>query len=225
MKVLTVMNAVMDPELAEMIEQYACLSGFDTYCLEDRIFQGRKLTGDILYSDREGLAFYQETLYGLRQEGCPVVVIPRFPGEIPPAGKDSRYFAVHAAYPFTCRDFCTGMESFLPEKLLQRRSLSYGKLFIDREQRRILYREREIGLGPYEYEILLFLLEHIGVAVHRADLNRILPSRQRGSMRHIDSHIKNIRKMLNLHEVILSVRSIGYRLDPEKFYHWIRQKG
>lgn len=69
--------------------------------------------------------------------------------------------------------------------------------------------------------IFLFLLEHTGMAVSRREINQILPDRKRESMRNIDTHIKHIRRRLDMKDVIISIRSVGYRVDPEKFYQWI----
>ncbi len=55
----------------------------------------------------------------------------------------------------------------------------------------------------------------------REELNGILPDRKRENMRNVDTHIKNIRHILGMNEVIRSVRSVGYRIDEEKFYEWI----
>ena len=40
-------------------------------------------------------------------------------------------------------------------------------------------------------------------------------------MRNIDTHIKNIRRRLDMQDVIISIRSIGYRIDLKEFYRWI----
>ena len=42
--------------------------------------------------------------------------------------------------------------------------------------------------------------------------------------RNVDTHIKNLRRRLDLNDVILSVRSVGYRIDEERFYQKMTEK-
>ncbi len=63
--------------------------------------------------------------------------------------------------------------------------------FLDKQQRKIVYKNEEVKLGAFEYDILLFLLKHVGVAVNRERINQILPERKRDSLRNVDTHIKN----------------------------------
>lgn len=83
------------------------------------------------------------------------------------------------------------------------------------------YQGHETLFGPYEYEVLVYLLEHAGKAVSREEINHILPERKRMTDRNIDTHIKNIRRVLDMKKIIVSVRSVGYRVDPDEFYNWI----
>ena len=73
-------------------------------------------------------------------------------------------------------------------------------------------------MGPYEFDILVYILEKIGTAVSREEINQILPFRKRESTRNVDTHIKNIRRILDMQDVIISVRAVGYRVDTDKFY-------
>ncbi len=72
--------------------------------------------------------------------------------------------------------------------------------------------------------IVFFLLEHMGRAVSREEINKILPQRKREGGRNVDTHIKNLRRRLDLNDVILSVRSVGYRIDEERFYQKMTEK-
>ena len=83
---------------------------------------------------------------------------------------------------------------------------------------------RELKIGPYEFDVLFFLLEHMGRAVSREEINKILPQRKREGGRNVDTHIKNLRRRLDLNDVILSVRSVGYRIDEERFYQKMTEK-
>ena len=45
----------------------------------------------------------------------------------------------------------------------------------------------------------------------------VLPERKRGSTRNIATHIKHIRRLLDMRDEIVCVRSVGYRVDEERF--------
>ena len=221
MEALTVINGVVDPELSAEIGRYAQLSGFRTCSLRETVYRDRCLTGDIMYVDGEGAEFYREIMIQAGKDDNPVIAVPvslRDKEVFRRYGKD---ITACMLYPFTYGDFRKTAGNYLNEELLQKRNLSYGRLYVDREQKQIVYKRKEMHPGPCEFEILLFLLEHIGKAVNRREITQILPPRKRESMRNIDTHIKNIRRRLDMQDVIISIRSIGYRIDLKEFYRWI----
>lgn len=223
MKALTVINGAADRKLSECIDQYIQLSGFRTYHVEDSVKKDRYLSGDIMYTDGEGADIYQEILAQVWKNGYPVVIIPISFNDAVLVRKYRKYITARSGYPFTYKDFIKITAECLEDEQMAERDLVYGDLLIDREQRLVIYQGKEVPLGPYEFDVLVYLLAHMGRAVSREDVNRILPERKRENGRNIDTHIKNIRRCLDLKEVIVSVRSVGYRIDPEKFYQWIRR--
>lgn len=78
------------------------------------------------------------------------------------------------------------------------------------------------GLSDPAYSITVETEE--GRAVSREEINKILPQRKREGGRNVDTHIKNLRRRLDLNDVILSVRSVGYRIDEERFYQKMTEK-
>lgn len=115
-------------------------------------------------------------------------------------------------------DFQNTVSQYVKNRELEERRLCFGQLLVDRSQHRIILDGEEVKMGPFEFEILLFLLNHPGKAMTRKELNYLLPERKRESGRNIDTHIKNIRKLLHMEDVIKSVRSVGYRIERENFY-------
>lgn len=223
MKALTVINGAEDRKLAECIDQYTQLSGFRMYHMEDSVKKNQYLSGDIMYIDRKGADRYQKMLTQVWKDDHPVVIIPISFNDAVLVRKYRKCITARSGYPFTYKDFIKITADCLKEEQMKERDLVYGDLLIDREQRLIIYRGKEVPLGPYEFDVLVYLLSHVGKAVSREDINRILPERKRENGRNIDTHVKNIRRCLDLKEVIVSVRSVGYRIDPEKFYQWIQK--
>lgn len=203
MKAMTVINGAADRKLSAGIERYARISGFRTCHIDDLGNEKNCLPGDILYADRTGEDKYQDMVKWMRDEGCPVIRVP------------------DSLHPFTYKDFADLTAGSVKPAQLAERDLIYGGLVIDREQHVMTYQGRDVSLGPYEYEVLLYLLKYAGRAVSREEINYILPERKRMTDRNIDTHIKNIRRILDMRKVIVSVRSVGYRVDPDELYNWI----
>lgn len=203
MKALTVVNGAAGGKLSAGVERYARISGFRVFRADDLIKEASCLPGDVLYVDRAGEEEYRDMVRRMRDAGRTVI---RIPGSL---------------IPFTYKDFADLTAFSIKPEQLEERDLIYGGLVIDREQHIMIYQGRETPFGPYEYEVLLYLLKYAGKAVSREEINQILPERKRMTDRNIDTHIKNIRRVLDMKKVIVSVRSVGYRVDPDELYNWI----
>ena len=205
MKALTVINGAADRKLSECIDQYTQLSGFRTYHVEDSVKKDRYLSGDILYTDREGADIYQEMLAQVWKDGYPVVIIPISFNDAVLVRKYRKCITARSGYPFTYKDFIKITAECLEDEQMAERDLVYGDLLIDREQRLVIYQGKEVPLGPYEFDVLVYLLAHVGRAVSREDVNRILPERKRENGRNIDTHIKIIAQR---YEICMKAKTI-----------------
>jgi two-component system phosphate regulon response regulator PhoB len=102
-----------------------------------------------------------------------------------------------------------------PERLAT--VLSYGDIELDREKRRVARSGRPIDLGPTEYRLLEFFLEHPGRVFSREQLLDSVWGRDIYiDERTVDVHIGRLRKLLNPgreQDPIRTVRGAGYALD------------
>src|SRR5215217_836214 len=102
-----------------------------------------------------------------------------------------------------------------PERLAT--VLTYGDIELDREKRRVLRGSRELRLGPVEYRLLEFFLEHPGRVFSREQLLDSVWGRDIYiDERTVDVHIGRLRKLLNPgreQDPIRTVRGAGYALD------------
>jgi two-component system, OmpR family, phosphate regulon response regulator PhoB len=105
-----------------------------------------------------------------------------------------------------------------PERLAN--VLVHGDIELDRDRRRVLRSGKPVDLGPTEYRLLEFLLEHPGRVFSREQLlDRVWGSDIYIDERTVDVHIGRLRKLLNSTEAsdpIRTVRGAGYALD-ERF--------
>src|SRR3954453_7240767 len=102
-----------------------------------------------------------------------------------------------------------------PERLAN--VLSFGDLELDRDKRRVARSGRPVELGPTEYRLLEFFLEHPGRVFSREQLLDGVWGRDVYiDERTVDVHIGRLRKVLNPEgeqDPIRTVRGAGYALD------------
>jgi two-component system phosphate regulon response regulator PhoB len=98
-------------------------------------------------------------------------------------------------------------------------TLTYRDLTMDQDAHRVNRAGRALHLGPTEYRLLEFFLQHPGRVFSREQLLDAVWGRDiHVEPRTVDVHIRRLRKAINAeHEVdlIRTVRSAGYALDAE----------
>jgi two-component system, OmpR family, phosphate regulon response regulator PhoB len=122
--------------------------------------------------------------------------------------------------PFSVPELLARVKSLLrrasPERLAT--TLSYGDLALHRNVRRVERAGRPVDLGPTEYRLLEFFLEHPGRVFSRGQLlDGVWGHDTYVDERTVDVHIGRLRKLLNggndRPDPIRTVRGAGYALD------------
>lgn len=100
-----------------------------------------------------------------------------------------------------------------------RGTLTYRDLTMDQDAHRVSRNGRPLHLGPTEYRLLEFFLQHPGRVFTREQLLDAVWGRDiHVEPRTVDVHIRRLRKAINGEnevDVIRTVRSAGYALDAE----------
>lgn len=95
--------------------------------------------------------------------------------------------------------------------------LTYSDIVMDTATHRVTRGDRPVELGPTEYRLLRFLLEHPGRVFSREQLlDSVWGQDAYIEPRTVDVHIRRLRKAMNLPgltDIIRTVRSAGYALD------------
>jgi two-component system phosphate regulon response regulator PhoB len=98
-------------------------------------------------------------------------------------------------------------------------ALVYRDLTMDQDAHRVSRNGRPLHLGPTEYRLLEFFLQHPGRVFSREQLLDAVWGRDiHVEPRTVDVHIRRLRKAINAPgelDVIRTVRSAGYALDTE----------
>src|SRR5882672_10176155 len=92
--------------------------------------------------------------------------------------------------------------------------IRYGEMTLDCEVRQASIGGQPLGLTPYEFQLLRFLVDRVGRVFTRQELlSRVWDYRHVGRARTVDTHVLNLRtKMGRLGDRLQSVRGLGYKL-------------
>ena len=97
--------------------------------------------------------------------------------------------------------------------------LSWRDLLLDQDAHRVSRAGRPLHLGPTEYRLLEFLMQHPGRVFGREQVLDAVWGRDiHVELRTVDVHIRRLRQAVNgpgEEDVIRTVRSAGYALDSE----------
>ena len=100
-----------------------------------------------------------------------------------------------------------------------RGTLAFRDLAMDQDAHRVSRNGRALHLGPTEYRLLEFLMQHAGRVFSREQLLDAVWGRDiHVEPRTVDVHVRRLRKAINgpgEADVIRTVRSAGYALDVE----------
>lgn len=122
--------------------------------------------------------------------------------------------------PFSPRELMARMGAIMrrirPE--LAGESITIGDLSLHSTGHRVTRRGKSINLGPTEFRLLKFLMEHPGRVFSREQLlNAVWGNDIAIEQRTIDVHIRRLRKGIGLAgapDPVRTVRSAGYALEP-----------
>lgn len=94
-------------------------------------------------------------------------------------------------------------------------TIIYKDLIMDIEGFHVYYQKNEIFLTQKEFELLKLMLTNQGkVFTRQMLLDRLWENDIYVEYRIVDSHIKNIRKKIDI-DYIKTIRGVGYRIDKE----------
>jgi two-component system phosphate regulon response regulator PhoB len=121
--------------------------------------------------------------------------------------------------PFSTPEFVARVRALLrrakPEVLSS--VLKVGDIVLDREAHRVYRRKAEIKLGPTEFRLLEFLMQHPGRVFSRGQLlDNVWGETIYIDERTVDVHVGRLRKAVNngrMPDVIRTIRGSGYAFD------------
>ena len=93
-------------------------------------------------------------------------------------------------------------------------SYQYENITVDLEQHRVTANNKEISLTPKEFDMLLFFVQHLDMAISRERLlAQVWGYEFEGETRTVDIHVQQLRKKLGLSDKLKTIPKLGYRLE------------
>ena len=165
---------------------------------------------DIMLPGKDGF----ELLEVMKAYGIPVIYITA-KADVSSKIKGLRSGAEdYIVKPFEVLELLVRIEKVLERTGKQREIIQVKDLEIHLSEHKVTRGGKVLSLIPMEYDLLVLLAKNKNVAFTREQLlNEVWGSNYLGETRTIDVHIGQLRKKLDLADVIKTIPKIGYRLE------------
>lgn len=165
---------------------------------------------DIMLPGKDGF----ELLGVMKEYGIPVIYITA-KADVNSKIKGLRLGAEdYIVKPFEVLELLVRVEKVLERTGKQKEIIQVKDLEIHLSEHKVTRNGQTVSLKPMEYDLLVLLAKNKNVAFTREQmLNEVWGSNYLGETRTIDVHIGQLRRKLDLSDVIKTIPKIGYRLE------------
>ena len=165
---------------------------------------------DIMLPGKDGF----ELLGVMKEYGIPVIYITA-KADVNSKIKGLRSGAEdYIGKPFEVLELLVRVEKVLERTGKQKEIIQVKDLEIHLSEHKVTRNGQTVSLKPMEYDLLVLLAKNKNVAFTREQmLNEVWGSNYLGETRTIDVHIGQLRRKLDLSDVIKTIPKIGYRLE------------
>lgn len=165
---------------------------------------------DIMLPGKDGF----ELLGVMKKYGIPVIYITA-KADVNSKIKGLRSGAEdYIVKPFEVLELLVRVEKVLERTGKQKEIIQVKDLEIHLSEHKVTRNGQTVSLKPMEYDLLVLLAKNKNVAFTREQmLNEVWGSNYLGETRTIDVHIGQLRRKLDLSDVIKTIPTIGYRLE------------
>ena len=116
--------------------------------------------------------------------------------------------------PFEPVELLARIEVILRRKNKHKTVLEYGDIIVDVARHIVKKNDRDITLTPREFELFVYFLKNIDIALSRERLlSAVWGYEFTGETRTVDTHVQQLRKKLEIQNSLITVPKLGYRLE------------
>ena len=120
----------------------------------------------------------------------------------------------YLAKPFDLDELLARIEVVLRRAGKSEMRLRYGDIRVDIERHTVTKAGVPIVLTPKEFDVLVFFMRNIDVAITREQLlSNIWEYNYTGESRTVDIHVQQVRRKLGLQGKLITIPKLGYRLE------------
>ncbi len=207
-----------DAHIALTIQATLSMSGHDCTVLHDGTDALREVGGgrydlvllDVMLPGEDGFALMEK----LRPLGTPVIFLTARQDVLDKVAGLRLGAEDYIVKPFEALELLARIEVVLRRFHKLSDVLTYGNLRADTEKHEVTQNGKVVPLTLKEFDVLVFLMRHVDVAVTREQLlNHVWGYSFAGETRTVDMHIRTLRKKLNLSDALVTIPKLGYRLE------------
>lgn len=167
---------------------------------------------DVMLPGADGFA----VLDTIRARGCetPVIFLTAL-GAVADKVKGLRGGAEdYIVKPFEAVELLARIEVVLRRAGKSEMRLRYGDIRVDIERHTVTKAGVPIVLTPKEFDVLVFFMRNIDVAITREQLlSNVWEYNYTGESRTVDIHVQQVRRKLGLQGKLITIPKLGYRLE------------
>lgn len=219
-----------EPKMVEVVNDYLKASGFNTLLAFNgkealKIFKSEKpdlIILDLMLPDISG----EDICKKIREiSNVPIIMLTAKSAESQRVGGLEMGADDYVTKPFSPKELVARVKVILrriePSEELDTLSFDKGNLLINITNMSVRLMGELISLTPNEFKILVSLASHTNKVFTREELIAVICNGDyEGYDRAIDSHIKNLRKKIEVdskkNQYIITVHGVGYKFGKEK---------
>ncbi|MDR1083237.1 MAG: response regulator transcription factor [Coriobacteriales bacterium] len=210
-----------DENIAHMIEATLTIGGYTSnVCGDGASALTEILSGsydlvllDIMLPKLDGFQVFEAK----GDNATPVIFLTAM-GDVPNKVKGLRMGAEdYIVKPFEAVELLARIEVALRRTLHEDVTLAYQNIVVEVNKHEVTLAGEAVTLTPKEFDLLVFFIKNIDIALTRERLlSAVWGYSFSGETRTVDTHIQQLRKKLKLHDCLLTIPRLGYRLESQR---------
>ncbi len=207
-----------DEHIALTIRATLSMTGYDCHVLHDGTDVLREVASgrydlvllDVMLPGEDGFSLMEK----LRGMGTPVIFLTARQDVLDKVAGLRLGAEDYIVKPFEALELLARIEVVLRRFHKLSGVLTYGNLRADTEKHEVTQNGTVVPLTLKEFDVLVFLMRHVDVAVTREQLlHHVWGYSFMGESRTVDMHIRTLRKKLGLSDALVTIPKLGYRLE------------
>ena len=210
-----------DENIAKMIEAVLSIGGYEGIVCDDGEQALKRLLTenfdlallDVMLPGLDGF----EILEGLNGRDVPVIFLTARQ-DVADKVRGLRLGAEdYIVKPFEAVELLARIEVVLRRANKTSSVLCYEDITVDIQKHRVTKKGEEVSLPPREFDVLVFFLQHIDIALTRERLlSAVWDYSFEGESRTVDIHVQQVRRKLGLQGRLVTIPKLGWRLERQE---------